>query len=131
MTDRKLPKVIVAGLVKRGDKYLLIKEQLESGRDYWIIPGGTVEFGERLEDALHRELVEELGIGVDIEHFLFHQEAIFPDYNYHTVIFFYLVKPLALNFVFEDKIKEHRWVTQKGALELKLVESARSVFEKL
>ena len=39
------PKIIVSALVERDGRFLLIRETLESGQDYWIIPGGHVEFG--------------------------------------------------------------------------------------
>ena len=36
------------------------------GTEVFALPGGNLEFGERMEEALKRELVEELGIEVDV-----------------------------------------------------------------
>jgi ADP-ribose pyrophosphatase YjhB (NUDIX family) len=36
------------------------------GREYWVTPGGGVEEGESLEDAVRRELKEEVGIDVAV-----------------------------------------------------------------
>src|SRR6185369_6074784 len=92
MMKLRKPKLIVGVLAKNGNKYLLAREKLESGRERWLVPGGKVEFGESLEDAAKRELQEETGIKVKELKFLCFKEALFPEYNYHTVIFFYLTQ---------------------------------------
>lgn len=125
----KSPRLVVAGLVKKGKKYLLIKEKLESGRDIWIVPGGGVDFGESLEQAVLREIKEELGIDSKIIKQLGINEAIFPNYNYHTVIFFFLLKPLSDAFKLEEKIIKAEFFTLDEIKNLDLVESARWLFE--
>src|SRR5574337_1246686 len=110
--SKKAPRVVVSALIKKGNKYLLIKEKLESGRDIWIIPGGGVDFGESLEEALLREMKEELGIDIKIQKFLKFHESIFPDFNYHTVIFFFLAKPLSDNLKLENKIISSGYFTK-------------------
>ncbi len=50
MAKRK-PKVVVGVLVRNKNKFLLARETLEGGKDWWIIPGGKVEFGEKIEEA--------------------------------------------------------------------------------
>ncbi len=59
------PKVGVGGLILDGEnRVLLVKRRFEPYSGRWSIPGGHVEFGERLEEALRRELREEVGLNV-------------------------------------------------------------------
>lgn len=132
MTERK-PKVVVGVLVKNKDKYLLAKEKLEGGKEYWIVPGGKVEFGEAIEDAAKREILEETGIVAKSLKFLCYKEAIFEKYNYHTVIFFFQTetKSMELKPDIEGKVIESKWFTKKQVLELPLVDSAEWLFKEV
>ena len=69
----------------------------------WIIPGGGVDFGESLEEAVKREIKEELGVEIKIIKFIKFHEAIFTKFNYHTVIFFFLTEALNENFKLEKR----------------------------
>ncbi len=61
------PLVAVGGLVKQGkeDKFLLVRRSKPPNMDSWAIPGGKVEFGETLQEALKREIMEETGLLVE------------------------------------------------------------------
>ena len=48
------------------DRILLCKHEKAGRGDYWLLPGGGVNAGESLTDALHRELREEVGIEDEI-----------------------------------------------------------------
>jgi ADP-ribose pyrophosphatase YjhB (NUDIX family) len=60
------PVVGVGGVVVRDGRALIIRRAHEPRRGEWSIPGGTVEVGERLTDAVRRELVEETGLEVTV-----------------------------------------------------------------
>lgn len=54
----------VGGVVLVDGKVVLIRRGKEPLRGRWVIPGGTVELGETLHDALVREMEEETGLAV-------------------------------------------------------------------
>lgn len=57
----------VAGVIwNRQDQVLLIRRLNPPRAGHWSLPGGRVERGERLEDALRREIREETGLEVEI-----------------------------------------------------------------
>ena len=63
-TPARGPVVGVGGVVIRDGKVLLIQRGKEPLKGRWVIPGGTVELGETLEQAVEREVQEETGIHV-------------------------------------------------------------------
>lgn len=58
------PRVGVGAVVVRDDRVLLIKRGKPPSEGMWAIPGGRVELGETLQEAVERELREETGIVV-------------------------------------------------------------------
>ena len=55
------PRIRVAGLLINGGRVLLVRHE-KDGRSYWLLPGGGVEEGEQLEEAVRREFAEECGL---------------------------------------------------------------------
>jgi 8-oxo-dGTP diphosphatase len=63
--DRSLVQVAVGVLVRPDDSFLLTsRPQGKAYAGYWEFPGGKLETGETVEQALRRELLEEIGITV-------------------------------------------------------------------
>ena len=60
--------VAVKAIIFYNERFLLIKrsEKARGDYNYWEFPGGRLEFGESPEDALLREIKEEVGISVEL-----------------------------------------------------------------
>ena len=59
------PRIRVSAILRREERILLCRHE-KRGQEYWLLPGGGVDYGETLADALQRELEEELGIDLDV-----------------------------------------------------------------
>jgi ADP-ribose pyrophosphatase YjhB (NUDIX family) len=55
------PRIRVSAILRWQGRVLLCRQE-KPGKEYWLLPGGGVEAGETLTEALRRELREELGI---------------------------------------------------------------------
>lgn len=56
--NRKIQQISVKGIIARDNKVLVLKT---AGRGNYELPGGRMDFGETVEQALKREMKEELG----------------------------------------------------------------------
>jgi len=74
----------VSALCIREGKVLLIEHKSFAPEDprlpesYWILPGGAVERGETLEEAVRREMMEETGLACKVGTLLFIKELLYP-----------------------------------------------------
>lgn len=58
-------KPAVKALIERDGKFLALKTET-SDSEYWVLPGGKVEYGEKAEEALEREIEEEISCSAEI-----------------------------------------------------------------
>jgi 8-oxo-dGTP diphosphatase len=83
--------VIVRAIIVESGKILVCKNK---GGDYYFFPGGHVEFGEKIDLALKRELLEELGVKVKSSLFIGMVDNIFNQENelHHEIVFVFNTK---------------------------------------
>lgn len=134
-----MPKVIssVKALIKHNGKFLILKEELLGG-DVWDLPGGKIEYGESPEEALKREVKEELDLEIDIQGsvgvwFFFTQES-----SDQIICHTYLCKPVGKVRIDTSKnpadeiFTELRWLTIDEILsdpEIVLAESLKRLMK--
>ena len=66
----KCPSVAVDGVLIKDNNILLVKRKFEPFKDYWALPGGFVEYGESVEEAIIREFAEETNLDAHVKNLL-------------------------------------------------------------
>ncbi len=84
-------RVRVCGILIKENQILLARHDgLGDAGQLWIPPGGGVEFGEPLNNALQREFLEETGLAVEVKNLLMVSEFLKPPL--HAIEFFFRVE---------------------------------------
>jgi len=66
----KQPMLAVDAVVLSGGGVVLVKRAKEPYKGYWALPGGFVHYGETVEDAVVREVLEETGLKIKLRRLL-------------------------------------------------------------
>lgn len=104
------PALTVDAVLLKGDGVLLIRRGQPPHKGAWAIPGGFVDVGETVEDAVRRELVEETGLKGDIVDLLGVYSDPERDPRGHTVSVTFVLKVAGIVQVGDlDDADEAKW----------------------
>ena len=98
----KMPRVRVAGVLVKDNKILFIKHKKEDS-EYWLLPGGGLDYGETFQIALKREFNEETNLEVDVKEMLYISESISPTGSRHIVNIYFNVEYLSGEIILGDE----------------------------
>lgn len=117
--DQEYPEPTVGGLIFNPEgQMLIVKSHKWQGK--YTIPGGHVEVGEALKEALHREIKEETGLEVRDLQFLCFQEYIRGGSFWeerHFIFFDYTCRSDQVEVVLNDEAEEYLWLDPEEALQ--------------
>jgi len=65
-TNKKRPILAVDAVIRFKDGFVFVKRGKEPYKGWWALPGGIVEYGETVEEAVKREVKEETGLDIKI-----------------------------------------------------------------
>ena len=119
--SRARPEIAVGAVVVRDDCLLVIRRGHGPGAGEWSVPGGRVEAGETLHEAVVRETWEETGLEVVVERFLGWVERLGDDHHFVILDFVVGLLDAEATVVAGDDAAEAAWVPLHELSEIRLV----------
>ena len=134
MPDQIFPEPTVGAFIfNQKGEILLLQSHKWPGR--YVVPGGHVELGERLEEAMAREAKEETGLDVYDTEFINFQQFIYDPAFWkkrHFIFFDFACKTDSTDVQLNDEAEGYVWVEPRQALTMELdTYTRRSVEEYL
>ena len=132
-TGQVYPEPTVGALiVNKEGKILLVKSH--KWFDKYTLPGGHIEVGETMVEAVKREVKEEVGLNVQVGQMLLLQEAIFAPEFYkkrHFVFVDFACRSESEQVKLDqDELQEYLWIYPGAAYNLKLDSFTRKTIDK-
>jgi 8-oxo-dGTP diphosphatase len=131
-TPPSRPQLAVSGAIFRDDKILLVRRARSPGKGFYSLPGGRVEFGESLHDALRREVDEETGLRIEIVGLAGWREVL-PGATGggHYLIMSFAARWMANEPVLNEELDDFKWLAPDdvGLGDLKLTGGLPEVIE--
>jgi 8-oxo-dGTP diphosphatase len=113
------PQLAVSAAIFRDGKVLLTRRARSPAKGFYSLPGGRVEFGESLHQALAREVDEETALDIDIIGLAGWREVLPPPGGAgHCLIMSFAARWVAREPVLNDELDDYRWVAPEALASL-------------
>ena len=120
---------VVAALIGKENKFMICQRPEHKARGLlWEFPGGKVEKGEMMSQALSRECMEELGIEIETGSIFIDVVHAYPDITVHLTLF------NAQIISGEPQLLEHsdiRWITPEEISEYEFCQADEEILKKI
>ncbi len=84
-------RIRAAGILIHDGKILLVRHE-KNDKSYWLIPGGGVDFGESVEQAVVREYQEEVGLPIKVGPMVLVHDSIPPNKHRQVLNIYFMVE---------------------------------------
>jgi ADP-ribose pyrophosphatase YjhB (NUDIX family) len=116
-------RIRVAVVIPRENEILLVRH-VKGNRQYWLIPGGGLNWGETIEDCARREIKEETNMDIKLLKLLFVSESVSQEFERHLVNLFFLGQVLnpgdPIQVVSDERIQEACYVPVEKLRDIEL-----------
>ena len=121
---------VVAAIIRKGDRIFATQRGYGEWKDWWEFLGGNIQAGETLEEALVREISEELSADISVDEFLCTVEYDYPQFHLtmHCYLCSLMTDSLHLNeheaarWLSKDELDSVKWLPA----DVKVVELLKS-----
>ena len=132
--------IVVAVIQNARDEYLICRKPLDRGvfPGQWAIPGGGIEPGERMQEALRREVREEVGLEIHAIRPLFFKDGehpkLFPDGSRQDIYMIFLLfacRAAGEAVTLGEEFEQYAWVKGPELDRYDLNEQTKDTFRQL
>jgi 8-oxo-dGTP diphosphatase len=119
---------VVAAIIRQGDKIFATQRGYGEWKDWWEFPGGKMELGEVPEEALKREIREELSTEINVDAYFSTVEYDYP--KFHLTMHCYLCS-LLTDALHLNEHEAARWLAKDELDSVKWLPADKSIIEQL
>ncbi|MGM9738956.1 MAG: (deoxy)nucleoside triphosphate pyrophosphohydrolase [Candidatus Cryptobacteroides sp.] len=119
---------VVAAVIRRGDEIFATQRGYGEFKDWWEFPGGKIEAGETPEEALKREIREELDTGITVGELIQTVEWDYPEFHLTLHCFWCRLDSESLH------LNEHEaaaWLTKETLFSVKWLPADDEILKKI
>ena len=119
---------VVAAIIIQNGKCFSVQRGYGEYKDYWEFPGGKIEDGESNENALKREIKEELDTIIDVKELFDIIDYTYPTFHLHMYCYLCSIKEGNLHLIeHEDK----KWLGKEDIDSVNWLPADKTITEKI
>jgi len=124
---------VVAVIIDDEGRVLLTRRSVSPFHGKWVMPGGKISLGEPILKALHREVLEEVGIEVEVEGLVdVFEHVTATEADNHFIILYYRCRPISCIINHNPaEVAEARWVSGGELPSYDMPDGTRFILEKI